>query len=94
MGTSSAVSFAVDATAPFGLTSWSTTNHGSMEGLAQQSDTITLNFSEAIDTSSIPSGWTNGTQSQNVWVKIADSGTGTNDTLTVCAQQDTAQKQL
>jgi len=53
-----------------------------------------LNFSEAIDTSSIPSGWTNGTQSQNVWVKIADSGTGTNDTLTVCAQQDTAQKQL
>jgi hypothetical protein len=89
-GTSSAVTFTVDATSPFGLTSWSTTNHGSTVGLAQQSDTITLNFSEAIDTSSILSGWTNGTQGQNVWVKIADSGAGTstNDTLTVCAQQD------
>jgi hypothetical protein len=67
-----------------------TADHGGNAGKAEQSDTITFTYSEAMDPDSILSGWTGS--STNVVVHIDTSGS--NDPLTVYDSTNATQLKL
>ena len=78
--TSATSTFTRDTTGPTGTDVQTTNKAGGTAGKAEQGDTITFTFSEAINPGSILSGW-NGS-STPVWVRITDGGVG-NDTVTI-----------
>jgi hypothetical protein len=78
--TTATSTFTRDTTAPTGTDVQTANKAGGTAGKAEQGDTITYTFSEAIGPGSILSGW-NGS-STPVWVRITDGGVG-NDTVTV-----------
>jgi predicted ribosomally synthesized peptide with SipW-like signal peptide len=82
-------SVTVDNTTP-SASDVQTTDHGGNAGKAEQSDTITYTFSEAMDPASILSGW-DGT-STNVVVHVDTSGS--NDPLTVYDSSNATQLKL
>jgi hypothetical protein len=88
MATTSTV-FVIDKTMPT-ATGLTTTNAGTARRL-EMGDTYTLTYSEAVNPTSIIAAW-NGATTQNVVVKVTNSGT--NDKLTVYASNGTTQLPL
>jgi hypothetical protein len=89
--TTATSTFTRDTTAPTGTDVQSANKAGGTAGRAEQGDTITYTFSEAISPGSILSGW-NGT-STPVYVRITNGG-ASNDTLTILDSSDTTQLPL
>ncbi|MFY9585947.1 MAG: hypothetical protein WAT66_00675 [Actinomycetota bacterium] len=89
--TQSGFTVTVDNTAP-SASDIQTANGGSIAGRAQQSDTITFTFSEAIDPASILAGWTGA--STNVVVRLNDGGLIANDTVAIYNAANTSQLPL
>jgi hypothetical protein len=80
----------VDNTAP-GATDIQTANGSTLVGRAQQSDTVTYTFAEAMDPETFLAGWTGS--SQNVTVRLINGGVS-NDTLQIWNAANTAQLPL
>jgi Bacterial Ig-like domain len=78
-GTSTANTFMVDTTKPTATRVVATNKTGGTAGKIQSGDTVTFTYSEAIDPTSVWSGW-NGA-STTVRVRFTDSGS--NDSFTV-----------
>lgn len=86
--TQSGYNVVVDNTAP-SASDVQTANGGATVARPELGDTVTFTYSEPIDPSSIVSGWT-GTAATNVTVRIVHNGSGTNDTVLIRNDADTA----
>ncbi len=83
--------FVIDRTSPTGV-DIQTANGGGTAGRADQGDTVTFTYSEAMDPNSILAGWTGS--ATNVTVRMAN-GTGQgNDSLTVWNEANKSQLAL
>jgi hypothetical protein len=78
---------AVDNTAP-AATDIQTANGSTLVGRAQQNDTVTYTFAEAMDPETFLAGWSGS--SQNVTVRLINGGLG-NDTLQIWNAANTGQ---
>ncbi|MFL5896509.1 MAG: beta strand repeat-containing protein [Thermoleophilaceae bacterium] len=78
-GTSTAVTFTVDTTAPTASDFTTTNKTNATAGTLEKGDSFTLTFSEQMSPGSIQSGWTGSIQ--NVVVRLTDAAS--NDVLTV-----------
>ena len=79
VGTSDAVTFTVDTTAPTATNLTTTNGATGPAGLFDLDDTITFTYSEAMDPASIVTGW-DGTGTQAVMLNFTN---GTTDTLAI-----------
>ena len=79
--TTTSYSVTVDNTAPHASAIQTANVSGGTAGKAELGDTMTLTYSEAVDSNTIQSGW--GGASTPVIIKIIDGGSSSDDTLQV-----------